>query len=120
MVKVSKHYSLGRSQASLEFVDIDIRDDTPVFIDPGSLLYSGTTLARRCASLLQSFFGHIMHLIQTGQHGEAQALLATLNEPNETRFGFTEGRSSGHGMGEGLAANLWDALSQSRAAASGL
>jgi hypothetical protein len=119
-MRVSNHYKLGRDQGSLEFIDVDIRDDIPLFIDPGAIRLLGTTFSRECVSLIQSFFGHVLECIRTGRDEEARDLLASLNEPNETRLGLSSGRSAGHGMGDGLAIKLWDALRSSRAVRTGL
>ncbi|MCW2754807.1 MAG: hypothetical protein JWQ32_2218 [Marmoricola sp.] len=120
MKRVSQHYKLGRGQESLEFVDVDIRDDVPLFIDPGAIRLLPTTMARECVSSIQSFFGHVLDCIRAGNHAEAKALLSTLSEPNETRLGFSDGKSGGHGMGDGLAEKLWDSLRTSRAVSTGV
>lgn len=120
MKRISQHYQLGRSQASLEFVDVDIQDDIPLFIDPGAIRLLPTTMARECVSSIQSFFTYVLDCIRAGKHDEAKALLATLSEPNETRLGFSDGKSSGHGMGDGLAEKLWDGLRTSRAVSTGV
>jgi hypothetical protein len=33
-VRVSRHYGLGRTQATMDFVDVDIVEDTPAFVSP--------------------------------------------------------------------------------------
>lgn len=76
--------------------------------------------ANECVSLLQSFFSTVLDAIQAGSHGLARDLLASLNEPNETRLGLSAGRAQGRGMGRDLARSTWEALSTSRAVTSGL
>jgi hypothetical protein len=34
---VSQHFKLGRTQAELDFVDVDVTGDTPLFIDPQAI-----------------------------------------------------------------------------------
>jgi hypothetical protein len=121
MVRVSERYGLERTQASLEFVDVDIARDTRIHIDPGAIRLLESPIAHNCASLLQSFFGHVIHLIASRQHEAARALLATLNEPNETRLGLSRGkRARGRAMSHGLAALIWEGLSESKAVQTGL
>ena len=120
MPRVAEFYALSRGQESLEFVDVDVSSDTRLFIDPGAIRLLESTMSHECASLLQSFFGHVLLNVHRGQHDEAKDLLASLGEPNETRLGLSRGRSAGHGMGEELAERFWKALSESRAASSGL
>ncbi len=119
-MRVSEHYSLGRDQPSLEFVDVDIRGDIPVFVDPRAIRYLDSDWSRECVSLLQNFFDTVMHAIRTGRHETARRLLASLSEPNETHFGLSSGRAQGRGMGTGLARHVWASISGSRAIASGL
>jgi hypothetical protein len=119
-MRVSEHYDLGRSQPSLEFVDVDIRNDTRVFVDPRALRLVDSDWSRECVSLLQNFFDTVMQAIREGNDFRAQELLASLSEPNETHLGLSFGRAQGRGMGAQLARDTWRSLSQSRAVASGL
>jgi hypothetical protein len=36
-MRVSEEFNLGRTQPSLEFVDVDVCGDTPVYVDPRAL-----------------------------------------------------------------------------------
>jgi hypothetical protein len=45
-MRVSQYFELGRSQPTLDFVDVDIATDIPVFISP------------RALTLLPSSWGH--------------------------------------------------------------
>jgi hypothetical protein len=81
-VRVSEHYSLGLTQPSLEFVDVDILSDTRVFVDPRAHHSVDSDWGNECVSLLQSFFSTVLDAIQTGRNGRARDLLASLSEPN--------------------------------------
>jgi len=120
MAKVSEHYGIAAKQASLEFVDVDISDDTPLFIDPTALRLIGTPLTRECTHLVQTFFTHILELTRDGNPQKAQRLLGSLGEVNETRLGYSDGRARGSGLGPTLGMLLWNALSTSRAARTGV
>jgi len=119
-MRVSEHYGIGKTQASLEFVDVDISDDVPVFISPRAVLSVTTQWGHECVALIQDFFEHILMLINTGRNTEARALLAALGEPNETHLGLSTGKSRGHALGPGSAGNVWQELSESEAARTGL
>lgn len=119
-VRVSSYYGLGLVQPSLEFVDVDIRTDTPVFVDPRALHPLDSDWGNECVSLLQSFFTTVLDAIQSGRDSRAQGLLASLAEPNETRLGLSAGRAQGRGMGRDLARDTWEALRVSRAVSTGL
>jgi hypothetical protein len=119
-VRVSEYYALGRTQPTLDFVDVDIERDVPVFINPRALHELRSPWAQRCEHLVQDFFGHILMLIQIGEQGEAESLLATLKEPNETRLGLSTDSPAGRAMGDGNAHAVWQALSSSEPAKTGL
>ena len=116
----SVYYKLGRDQSELDFVDVDISGDVPLFIDPAAIRLLPTHWAHECISLLQHFFERVLSAISAGDDAEARRLLAGLGEPNETHLGFSTGRARGHGLGPGLADELASALGSSRAVASGL
>jgi hypothetical protein len=119
-MRVSELYSLGQTQPALEFVDVDIRADTRVYVDPRALRSIDSDWANECVSLLQSFFSAVLDAIQSGKHERALGLLASLSEPNETRLGLSVGRAQGRGMGRDLARVTWEALRTSRAVSTGL
>ena len=118
--KVSQFYGLGRSQATLDFVDVDIVSDTKVFVSPRALSLLDTDWGDGCVYLLQNFFETVVQLIKDGKNDDAEAILQELREPNETHLGLSSGRSRGRALGEGSAHDVWRALSQSAAAKSGL
>ena len=52
---ISKYFRLDRNQATLDFLDVPINKDLPVFVDPTALRNLNTDWAHHCVSLLQSF-----------------------------------------------------------------
>lgn len=119
-MRISEYYKLGRTQPTLDFVDVDITGDTPVFIDPRALRLLPSKWGDECISLIQSFFRAVLVAIHDSKHAEAQRLLRTLREPNETHLGLSKGKSRGRGLGRESAYDLWNALSKSEAVKSGL
>lgn len=117
---VSKFYSLDRTQDDLDFVDVDISQDTPVFIDPRALRMCNSTWGHECVSLVQNFFQHVLDAIRQGKNLRARTLLLGLSEPNETHLGLSQGKSRGRGIGSYSARNVWEALGKSEAVKSGL
>lgn len=118
--RVSTIYKLKRSQATLDFVDVDVERDTKVFISPRALTLMQTDWGDGCVSLVQSFFETVLQLIKDGKNADAEALLQELREPNETHLGMSQGKSQGRALGDESAHDVWAALSQSAAAKSGL
>jgi hypothetical protein len=119
-MRVSEYFHLGRDQGELDFVDVDIRGDTPVYVDPRALRLLPTDWGQECVSLIQHFFRTVLRAIRQGDDVEAQRLLAGLREPNETHLGLSRDRARGSALGTGLARDVWEALSETDAAATGL
>lgn len=119
-MRVSEFYKLGRTQPTLDFVDVDIVGDTRVFIDPRALRLLPSTWADECVSLIQNFFRTVLVAIHDGRHSGARRLLRVLREPNETHLGLSQKKARGHGLGPESARDVWQALSKSEAVKSGL
>ena len=119
-MRISKKYRLGLTQASLDFVDVDTKNDTKVFISPTAISALTSAWRNSCVSLIQNYFRNVLALIRKGRHHDAEALLLVLREPNETHLGLSKGRSQGRALGKGSAKDLWRALSTSQAAKTGL
>ena len=118
--RVSTLFGLGRSQPSLDFVDVDVNGDTPLFISPSAVSRLPTTWGHECTSLIQNFFSRVLELIKDGDDAGAERLLSALREPNETHLGMSRGRSRGRALGDGSAHDVWASLRNSAAARSGL
>ncbi|WP_020519497.1 hypothetical protein [Catelliglobosispora koreensis] len=119
-VRVSEYYELGRSQAELDFVDVDIRNDVGLFLDPKALAQISSPWADSCVASVQSFFQRVLDAIAVDDHPLAIQLLSMLREPNETHLGLSRGQSRGSGLGHDLAEDFWAALSTSGAVRTGL
>lgn len=119
-MRVSKHFVLGRTQPTLDFVDVRVDTDTTIFVDPNAIRALETTWGAECRSLLQHFFQHILNLIADGGDDDAMSLLASLRERNEFHLGFSVSESQGRGFGSGHASDVWKALTKSKAAKTGL
>src|SRR5437879_5680725 len=92
---VSDFYELGRGQEALDFVDVNVVGDTPVYIDPTAIRLLRTDWTDRCVSLLQDFFSELLNTIRAGQVSRGEHLLQGLREPNETKLGLSQGRPRG-------------------------
>lgn len=119
-MKFSEYFNLNRNQPYLDFVDIPLDTDLPVFLEPSAIKSLVSPWGNELSSLLQTFFDTVLRLIHSGNHTKAQLLLSSLNERNEFHLGFSSGKSRGHGFGSGSAETVWGALSQSNAAVTGL
>lgn len=119
-MRVSEHYDLGRTQPTLDFVDVDIETDLPVFLDPKAIRVQDSEWSHDAVGMLTSFFNEILEAIRTGSDDRVKLLLGRLSEPNETHLGFSVGPSRGRGLGGIGAMKVADMLSGSLAARTGL
>lgn len=117
---ISKHYKLQRNQATLDFIDVHIDKDIPVFADPAALRSLKTDWGHRCVSLLQNYFDSVLKAIKSNDHAKAKRLLASLKERNEFHIGYSKNKSNGRAIGEVSAEKIWQSLIQSKAAKTGL
>jgi hypothetical protein len=119
-MRVSEYFGLARAQPDLDFVEVDIWGDIPIFVDPRALRVLPSQWASDCKSLAQNFFHTVLDAIRKGRHDDARWLLRRLREPNETHLGYSRQKARGHALGPESAAGVWDALSRSEAVKSGL
>jgi len=119
MPRVSKFYRLGKSQAELDFVDVPVGGDMPLFIDPFAISQRVDRLSEKCQRLIATFFQNVVDSIRSGREREAKQLLLNLREPNETRFGYSSGVPQGAGIGRYQAQQLFEALRESSAVKTG-
>ena len=99
----------------MEFVDVVLEEDTPLFVDPRAFSALRSDWGNACVELIRRFFDEVLTAIRDQDEDRARLLLDGLHEPNETRLGFTRGRVAGRGVGPGLADDLYRSLSQSEA-----
>jgi hypothetical protein len=119
-MRFSEYFKLKRTQPYLDFVDVPLDTDLPVFLEPSAIKTLRSPWGIELSSMLQTFFDTVLRLIHSGETAKAQKLLSSLNERNEFHLGYSSGESRGHGFGSGSAETVWGALSQSNAAITGL
>lgn len=118
-MKFSEFYNLDKDQTELDFVDISLEKDTPLFIDPYALSKRNDIWSNECHALVVDLFQNVVGAIKGSDNGRAKALLAYLHEPNETRLGLSSKKPKGKGMGGKQSIDLYKRLSESQAAKTG-
>jgi hypothetical protein len=119
-MRVSEYYHLERAQPELDFVDVDIYGDVRIYVDPRALRLLPSRWGDECVSMIQNFFQTVLETIKNGMEARAKSLLMTLKEPNETHLGLSKEKARGRALGYESAIDVYEALSQSEAARSGL
>lgn len=120
MPTFAQHFGINKSQAQLDFVDIDPEKDTPLFLDPYVFAASKGPWADECNKAIISFFETALEAVRAGKDDTGRQLLNNLSEPNETCLGVSSGRPSGRGVSGKQAFDLYERLKHSRAAQTGL
>lgn len=119
-MKFSEHYGLGKHQSQLDFIDISLEGDIPLYIDPTSFVSRTDDWSDYCHSLIISFFQNLIDLIRLADRNKAIDLLSKLSEPEETMLGVSKTGNKGRGIGAIQSAVLYDSLSRSRAVQTGM
>ncbi|KPB04728.1 hypothetical protein [Bacillus sp. CHD6a] len=119
-MKISEIYNLEKSQRELDFVDIDIEEDLPLFLDPYFLSLRVDPWSIDAHRTIQSFFHNVLDLYKAGRRIEAKQLFVNLSEPNETCFGVSDGKPRGRGVGTNEAVEIFDNITSSQAIEQGL
>ena len=95
------------------FIDVHVEKDNPFVIDPSRIRNGTDHYSLIAHGLLVDFFTEVLRCrLSESPSDQARGvgLLMRLNEPNETRFGYTVSGSRGHGFGPELGEELWNAL----------
>lgn len=119
MATFSGHFHLDKSQGELDFINVRLDRDMPLFIDPFAISLRQDRWGIAAHGLLVLFFQTVVDRIREDRTQEARRLLSYLSEPNETRLGLSEGRPQGAGIRMQQADELLDALRQSQAVQTG-
>ncbi|WP_018630461.1 hypothetical protein [Niabella aurantiaca] len=119
-MKISKLFNLDKSQAELDFVDIDITKDLPLFLDPFFLGNRQDKWSLEATLTLKSFFQKLIDLTKAGKEKEARELFEFLHEPNSTCLGMSLDKPDGNGVGKTDTSKIYKNLLKSRAIQSGL
>ena len=119
-MRLSRYFHLGTDQAELDFVDIDVARDFPLFLDPYLLATNQDPWSVEANGTVRSFFRFFLGLLYNGQEDAARELFDHLHEPNETCFGLSRRRPQGRGVGEDDAQRIFDSIAESQAARTGL
>jgi hypothetical protein len=119
-MRISRRFHLNRSQAELDFVDIDTNRDLRVFVDPYFLASRQDPWSTSASHTIRNFFSYFIGLISQEEEDEARNLFDNLHEPNETCLGMSRRRPDGNGIGDGDANRIFESILESEAARTGL
>jgi hypothetical protein len=116
---ISAAFGLNKTQAELDFVDVALQTDNPLFLDPFAISLQRDNWSQDAAATIRTFFQQIVDYIRARREDDALELLHYLREPNETRLGYSRNRPQGAGVGSAQAEQIFDALNASAAVRTG-
>lgn len=119
-MKITRTFGINKSQAELDFIDIDPRRDKLLFVDPFLIANNTDEWSLAAAHTIQSFFQYVLDNIRAGRMDVARQAFRHLHEPNDTCLGMSQGRPRGRGVGNDNADDLFNAIRDSEAVRSGL
>src|ERR1700737_5298667 len=109
-MRVSNSFNLGKTQAELDFVDVDVPTDNFLFVDPFAISQRPDPWAQDAHQMIVDFFQRVVDLVRSNDRNAALEALSHLHEPNETRLGYSRAIPQGAGIGNMQAGDLLDAL----------
>jgi hypothetical protein len=119
-MRIANALKLEKKQHQIAFVNIDLKTDIPLFIDPASFQDDPSFFAEKCRNDIESFFAAVLKAARDNNREKGLALLSGLEEPNETHLGLSKGKPRGRGLNRKLAQKIFANMSASKAVDSGL
>lgn len=94
-MKISEIFKLNKTQYELDFIDIDINNEIPLFLDANIFSLKDDVWSQKCFSIISDFFRKVNELIALGDLVELEKICSPLSEPNETCLGYSKGKPQG-------------------------
>lgn len=119
-MKISEKLNLNKTQFELDFVDIDVNTDLPLFIDLNLIRKYDSEFNAKLSDTMDSFFTYLLNTLSNGMDEQAKYLCSYLSEINETHLGLSKGVSQGKGVGPISAIKIFEGLKNSQAIENGV
>lgn len=119
-MKISEMFCINKTQHELDFVDVDIDVDTPLFLDPYFIAKNDFPIAYEAHLSLRSYFECLLCALRENRILDAQNLFSHLGETNEICLGFSQTKPQGKGMGPSDATRIFKSLKESYAIQTGI
>jgi hypothetical protein len=110
ILKISEKLNLNKTQFELDFIDIDVDEDIPLFIDPNNIIKSNTPLIQKMSTKLESFFDRMVSFVKINKIQEAWDMFINLGEVNDIYLGLSKAKVRGNGIGNIYRKKLFDEI----------
>ena len=119
-MRISKKFNLGKTQNELDFIDIDISKDMPLFIDPYRISKLSGPFIDEANGIINNYFSYLTELLVSGDYETARKIFTHLNEVNETCLGYSAKKPRGNGLGKKSSDEIFESLMGSKAVGLGI
>ena len=75
MARFTEAYDINLSQAEVDFVDIDLDTDTPLYLCPYAIQIRDDIWSAECGSLIRSFFAEVLARLRANDNARVIHLL---------------------------------------------
>lgn len=89
-ITISEKLKLNKEQYELDFVNIYLDKDLPLFIDPWAIRQWNDQVSINSHNLISHFFEYLLDLIKNQDKSNAINILDWLHEPSETNLGLSK------------------------------
>ncbi len=115
-MKISEIFKLEATQLELDFIDVDIEKDYPLYIDPLLISNNHNPWARSADLIIKNYFNKFKNAILENDIDKAQELMHFMSEPKETCLGVSQqGSQNGKGVGSINAEKIINKIIESNA-----
>lgn len=100
-MKISDHFKLNVTQYELDFIDVDLTQDCPLYIDPFLISILNNSWAIEADRTIKNFFNQFKVAMKLGDYDRARKLFVHMSEPKDNCLGISsKGTTNGKGLGE--------------------
>lgn len=100
-MKISDHFKLNVTQYELDFIDVDLAQDCPLYIDPFLISILDNSWAIEADRTIKNFFNQFKNAMKFRDYDRARSLFAYMSEPKDNCLGISsKGTTNGKGLGE--------------------
>ncbi len=113
MVKITKQFNLhsqGYTQHNVDFLDVYLGIDNPLFLDYNKIILGNTPLHKSMKKDIDTFMRSMFVFLSKNQDKNLSDLLGGLHETNATHLGLSDGNPRGKSVGNELKETIFKNL----------
>ena len=112
---ITEKFGINRMQGELDFINIDINKDLPLFIDPYRISKLSGPFIDEANGIINNFFSYLIELLVSKKYDKVNEIFVNFSEVNETCLGFSKNKPRGNGLGTKGTQDFLEAIKNSKA-----